>query len=307
MSDKATKKFDRYSRLRTIKEFLAHFLGGIYKRADRQHIFLLAGGLSFSLFVCVVPMVLIIFSLLGVYLEKPSIAAEIKNFIDGLIPYEQFADQVEEIVFSRVEEFRSYKGIAGVLGLAGMLFASSGLFSSMRTILNMIYKAEPNVFILISKLRDFGMVILVMLYFLFSTTILPGLNIVENMADKIGFLQIPQFGFILDLLLILFSLAIIFGAFFFIYFFVPQTKLSKRTIAVSALSAAILWEIAKQIFGFYITNMVTLKKIYGAYLFLIAVGFWIYYTSIVFILGAVIGQLYREWVDKKQKEKLARL
>jgi membrane protein len=267
----------------------------------------LAGGLSFSLFVCVVPMVLIIFSLLGIYLEKPSIASEIRIFIESLIPYDQFAEQVEEIVFNRVDEFRSYKGLAGLLGLVGMLFASSGLFSSMRTILNMIYKAEPHVFVLISKLRDFGMVFMVMLYFLFSTTILPGLNIIEDMADRIGFLQIPQLGFLLDLLLILFSLGVIFGAFFIIYFFVPQARLSKKTIAVSAISAAVLWEIAKEIFGFYITNMVTLKKIYGAYLFLIAVGFWIYYTSIVFILGALIGQLYREWVDKKQKEKLARL
>jgi len=59
-----------------------------------------------------------------------------------------------------------------------------------------------------------------------------------------------------------------------------------------------LWGTVQYLFGYYITNFITLKKVYGAYLFAIVVIFWIYYTSFVFILGAEIGQLYRERHEK---------
>ena len=84
-----------------------------------------------------------------------------------------------------------------------------------------------------------------------------------------------------------------------LYYLIPQQKIPKRVLLVSALSSSLMLEIAKQLFGLYIANVVTLKKVYGAYLFLIITAFWIYYTSIVFIIGAEIGQLYREWINRK--------
>ena len=45
-------------------------------------------------------------------------------------------------------------------------------------------------------------------------------------------------------------------------------------------------------------HVATFKKIYGAYVAAIVVVFWIYYTAIVFIIGAEIGQLYRERREK---------
>jgi membrane protein len=84
------------------------------------------------------------------------------------------------------------------------------------------------------------------------------------------------------------------------YWLIPHGKLKWSVIFVSALSASLLWEVAKQLFGLYISNIVTLNRIYGTYALFVIVGFWIYYTSIVFILGAEIGQLYRERHEKEE-------
>jgi len=40
--------------------------------------------------------------------------------------------------------------------------------------------------------------------------------------------------------------------------------------------------------------MATLNRIYGTYALIVVVAFWIYYSSILFLVGAEIGQLYRE-------------
>ena len=79
-----------------------------------------------------------------------------------------------------------------------------------------------------------------------------------------------------------------------LYAFVAYDRLPKRVVFVSSVSAAVLWEAAKQLFGYYITNFATLSKIYGTYIFLIVILFWIYYSSIIFIISAHIGQLFRE-------------
>lgn len=275
-------------------DFFRHYIGGLYHRIDDHHVFLLASGLAFSLIVCIIPLILIVFAALGVVLEKTSITEEIDLFIEGAIPYKDYATFIKNLILSRVEQFKFYKSVAGVVGSLGLLFAASGLFSSMRTILNKAYRIPTTESILIGKLRDLGLILLVLFYFLLSTAVLPGWELTKEFADNFEFLKSLQFDFVEDLLLGTVSFFIIFISFFTVYFLVPHQRQPKKVILVSALSASILWKVAEQIFGFYITNFITLKWIYGAYVLLIVVAFWIFYTSLVFILGAEIGQLYRE-------------
>ena len=294
------KKLDKR---REVRDFLAHYTGGLYNRLGEHHVFLMAGGLTFSLFVCIVPLILIVFAVLGNILERPSISGEIDSFIDRVIPYESYADYIKNLVFSRVDEFKVFKNFAGMVGLVGLFLASSGLFASMRTVLNKIYGAAKNQHVVIRKLRDFLSVLLVLVYFLLSTTILPTLEIIQKSASKVEAFRRFEFNLSGDLAIGVVSFFVIFGAFFILYFLIPQIKLRKRIVLVSALSAAILWEIAKQLFGYYISNVATINRIYGAYSLLVVVAFWVYYTSIAFMAGAEIGQLYRERLETQTLSK----
>jgi len=287
-------------RPRLILDPVLYYLKGIYDRTDDHHIFLWAAGLAFSLFTCIIPLVLIVFAVLGILFEKPALTAEFSSAIDRIIPYEDVATFVKDLAFSRVQEFRLHKNIAGVVGLIGLLFAASGLFSSMRTILNTVYGVRTTPSAIIGKLRDLGLVFLVLLYFLLSTTVIPLLGIVEDFAGKISFLQTFDLSYIEDIAWSVVSFLIILAAFYTMYYLIPQVKLSKRVAALSALSATLLWVIAEQLFGLYIAHAATLKQVYGAFTLLIVVALWIYYTSICFILGAEIGQLYYERRRKKE-------
>ncbi|MFQ6009032.1 MAG: YihY/virulence factor BrkB family protein [Candidatus Zixiibacteriota bacterium] len=291
---KSMLNFKRPSFFRSFTSFFRHYFVGLYHRIDEHHIFMLAGGLAFSLFVCIVPFVLIIFSALGIILEASSLEREITSYVDKFIPYETYASYAKQIITSRLDEFRMYKSVAGYVGVIGLLFAASGLFSSMRTILNTVYKVEVGKHVFIAKLRDFGMILLVLLFFLLSTTSLPILEIVKDSADKIELLKFFQLSLIQNVTFRVVSFSIVFIFFFTLYYLIPYEKLGKKVMAISALSATILWEVAKQAFGFYITNFATLKRFYGTYVLLIVIAFWIYYSSLTFILGAEIGQLYRE-------------
>jgi membrane protein len=82
-----------------------------------------------------------------------------------------------------------------------------------------------------------------------------------------------------------------------LYITVPVKKIKKRAIWVSAFWAALLWEAAKQLFGFYLYNFSSFGKIYGTYALVVVVAFWIYFSSVVFIVGAEIGKLFQERLE----------
>jgi membrane protein len=95
---------------------------------------------------------------------------------------------------------------------------------------------------------------------------------------------------------------LIFIVFAVLYFSVPLKKIGKRATLVSALWAALLWEAAKQLFGFYLHNYAAFGRIYGAYALGVVVAFWIYYSSVVFIIGAEIGRLFYERRYQRNRE-----
>jgi len=267
---------------------------------DEHHIFLYGGGLAFSLFVCIVPFLLILISVLGSILEFSSVKDQIMTFIDTVVPYEEYASYAKEIVFSRIQEVVEYKSAAGYIGAFGLFFAASGLFSSMRTILNKVftYHKREEKSAIIGKLRDFAMVIIIIVLVMISTFLLPAIDIIKNYTINIPFLSFIKLGVLEHLMISSVSFLIIFITFLTFYSLIPYTMLGNKVKSVSALSAALLWELAKRAFGYYIGHISSMNKIYGTYALLVVLGFWVYYSCIIFIIGAEIGQLFRERVEK---------
>jgi len=279
---------------RRVKSFLSHYIVGLYDRAGEHHIFLLAGGLAFSLFVCIVPFVLIIFSFLGNFLSQSSFRLELDSIIGRAIPYPEYANFIRDFIYKRIDEFRLHSHLAGYLGAIGLLLAASGLFSSIRTILNRVFVLRKGENYFLGKLRDLGMVLLVALIFMAITAVFPIFDFLRNAAEKTDFLNFLRFGGRSSIIVTILSFLLTFSMFGFLYYLIPHARLGWKVPLLSAFWATIFWEFAKWGFGYYLTHLASLKQIYGAYVLGVAIAFWIYYASIIFILAAEIGQLYRE-------------
>ncbi len=85
---------------------------------------------------------------------------------------------------------------------------------------------------------------------------------------------------------IIFSVAL----FFLLYRFVPNRRVSNLQALGAAVIAAILWEVAKQLFRWYVTSVGIYSEVYGPLGVLVALVMWIYYSAIVFVLGAEMIQ-----------------
>jgi len=279
---------------KSLPSSVKYYFHYLKKAGAEHHVLLLSSGLSFSVLTCIIPLVLVLFAILGTILNVPEIESKVRIYIDRFIPYPEEAAFVKRLILARADEFKIFRNIAGIIGALGMVFMSTGLFGSIRTILNRVFRVKHAKSIWSGKLKDLGLLLLVLLYFLISITILPTSEVIIEYAGRVGILSFMQYEAVTGLVLFLFSFAVAFLSFFVIYWLIPQQTIPKKVMFVSALIAAILWQIANQLFGLYIGHMVTLKNVYGAYSLLVVVAIWVYYTSVVFIVGATIGQAYRE-------------
>ena len=244
--------------------------------------------------MCIIPFILIIFAVLGSILASNNIQYQINLLIDTIIPYYEYSEFVKKIIFTRINEVIEYKTIAGIIGGFGLFFAASGLFSSMRTILNQVFGSTKNVNLLLGKLRDFALVVMVILIFFLTTICAPIIDVLAQSAGQFQELEFFKAPIFHHFFLTLLSFTIIFLVFSVLYITVPLKKLKKRSIFVSAFWAALLWETAKQLFGYYLYHFSSFGKIYGTYALVVVVAFWIYFSSVVFIVGAEIGKLFQE-------------
>src|ERR1035437_1160746 len=210
------------------KVFINHYFGGLYTRIDEHHLFLNASGLAFELFLCIIPFMLIIFAVLGSILASNNIQYQINLFIDTIIPYSEYSEFVKKIIFTRINEVIEYKTIAGIIGGFGLFFAASGLFSSMRTILNQVFGITKSVNLLLGKLLDFALVVMVILIFFLATICAPIIHVLAQSAgqfEELAFFKAPIFQhFFLSML----SFTIIFLVFSVLSITVPYPPFRPR-------------------------------------------------------------------------------
>ena len=270
-----------------IKTYLSYYLGNLYRRTGENHLLLFAAGLAFATFLCLVPSLFIVFFVLEAILDVASMAHLIDVVVEALIPYESHAEYLKQVLFSRIPEVVVFKEVYGLSGLLILLLTASSLFGSMRTILNTVFQVSERKHQVIGKMRDFGMVFLILCLFLLSVVSLPILEAVTDIA-------VAPWRLYMSYIYGLVSFTLIFAVFFILYWLVPYRRPQVKILALGALWAAMLWEVAEQLFGYYLSHFASIRYLYGAYVLSAAVALWIYYSAIVFILGAEIAQLYDE-------------
>jgi membrane protein len=283
-----------FNRYRKILQFLNHYVIGLLKRLDEHHIFLAGAGIAFSLILSTIPILLLLFALLGKFIDPLTIQDNISKIITTMIPYPEYAEFIKIAILKRVPEVYQYSTTAFFLGVIGLFFTSTWIFSSMRTILNEIFGYDKTKGIIFGLLRDFGMVLLVIVMILVSTFVLPSINIFITATENLNFLVNFKVDKIVHAVYSLTSVIVVLFLFFLFYLLIPYSKLNKKAVFIGALWATIFWELARFLFGYYVENFLQTNQFYQAFLLVIVLLFWLFYASILFLVGAEIAQLYIE-------------
>lgn len=274
--------------------FWKYYAKGLLQRSDEHHLFLSGAGIAFSLLLSFIPFVLVVFSLFNSLIRQDIIELFINRWVDAIIPYSEYSEFVKRALMNRLPDIIAYKAWAGWFGIIGFIFSASTLFSGMRTILNRIFGVVRGRSAIFGLLRDMGMVVILLFFVLLSTFALPLYNVITESAGSLAVLQNYNVGGIYEPFMQLSSIAIVFAMFFLVYSIIPYERLGKKIPAISAFWATLFWEVSRNIFAYYAKNFISTNKLYGAFGLVVVVLLWVYFLSMIFLIGAEIGQLYRE-------------
>lgn len=85
------------------------------------------------------------------------------------------------------------------------------------------------------------------------------------------------------------SLAVVAGAFYGLMRFVPGDPLPRRATLVGAVTAALLFEVARFGIGAYVRHATSIKA-YGAAGAVVVLMLWVYYVTAMFLYGALVAR-----------------
>lgn len=252
--------------------------------------FQLASSLSYYTLFSLAPLLVIVIAIAGFAFGREAAQNQIVETIQGMIGRDS-AQAIQQMIQNASNKPKTGI-ISTVLGIVALLFGAGGVVGQLQTSLNTIWGVEPKPgqgiwgfirqrFVSFAMVLGIGFLLLVSLA---VTAFVSGLS--QVIGAWLGGTAV--LAHILDLVV---SLVLVTVLFAMIYKFLPDVRIRWRDVWVGAALTSILFTIGKYFIGLYL-GTAGVSSTYGAAGSLIMVLLWVYYSSLIFFLGAEFTQVY---------------
>jgi membrane protein len=250
----------------------------------------MAAAISYYVLFSLFPLLIFLVGVLGLFLQNSALQQDIIDGVLDLLPLSE--DEGRGDVTEAVEGVAGVgSGVLGAFGLIGMAWSGSNMFGIIRRSINTAYDLEQQRPFVQQKLLDLTMVMGMGFFFLTSVVATTFLRSVRRFSGDIAVLGdiAESAGLAWDAASYLIPLGLSFVAFTVMYWVVPATKVRLRDAWLGALVAAVLFEIGKSGFAFYLENFGSYDVVYGSLGAVATFLFWIYISSIILLFGAEVA------------------
>jgi membrane protein len=244
--------------------------------------------IAFYTVTSIAPVLLIVVAIAGLVFGREAAQNAISGQLTGLMG-QQTADVLQAAIASAAGKSSSI--LATMVGIATLVLTASGVFGEMQSALNAIWKTEPQATtvsrLIQARAVSLGLVAALGFLLIVSLAVSAGLTAFGNYLDSI----MPIGRFILPVLNFVVSFALLAVLFAAIYKVLPDRPLEWRDVIFGAVVTAILFTIGKSLIGLYLGSS-AIASSYGAAGGLIVLLLWVYYSVMIFLLGAEFTKTY---------------
>ena len=273
---------------------VAEFLRRLWQKSVEDEVFFMAGAIAFNVLIAIVPLLILGIGLTGFVLSArfgdPTdavlalVADNLPQAGEGVALVEAFRAPVSSLVERRT-------GFT-VFGALFLVWVSTRLVATLRIALREIFDLGRQRGVLMGKLFDIQAVLI-------GVSLLT-LNLGVTVAFEatidygIGLIGVDGSAFSIIERLLGHGLALgsIWTLFLIAYRYLPARRIPWRTAWVAATFSALVHEALKWGFSWYVTEIADYGSAFGNLATVVVLFFWIYYGSIVFILGGEVAQVY---------------
>ena len=249
-----------------------------------------AASIAFSTIFSMPAILIIALSIGSTFYEKEMVQKELLNQVGGLIGRESTLE-VEKILQNAAVDMSSTT--ARVLGIATLLFSATTVFVALQSGLNNMWGIKPKpqknwLKYIINRLLSFALVVsfgfLLLVSLLIDTLLMIFQHIIERSFEGITPYILGGANLVVSLLIITSIFALMFKV-------LPDARIKWRDVWMGAFITTILFTIGKYLIGIYLGSS-TINSAYGAAGSLVVILVWIYYSTVIFLLGAEFTSVY---------------
>jgi membrane protein len=252
--------------------------------------FQLAAALSYYTLFSLAPLMIIVIAIAGFAFGREAAQNQIVETLQGLVGQES-AQAIQGMVENASAQPKTGL-VSTMVGIVALIFGAGGVVGQLQTSLNTIWGVEPKPgqgvwgfvrqrFISFAMVLGIGFLLLVSLVVSAVVT-----GITEFLGTLFGGTE-----FIAHALDLIVSFALISLLFAMIYKFLPDVQIEWGDVWMGAALTSLLFTLGKFLIGLYLGSS-GVSSTYGAAGSLITVLLWVYYSALIFFLGAEFTQVY---------------
>jgi membrane protein len=291
----------------TLLEAAGDFVRRVYKKADQDQIFFMAGAIAFNVLVAIVPLLLAALGIAGQILQKRVANPEevlVRYILSAIPPVSvEFEARAQQLLSNLLEKSGGFISIGSLL----LVWVSTRLIGTLRATLREVFDVGQDRSIVSGKLFDMKMVIAAGTLLAVNVSLTFIADLVNGMIIRYGraWFGLQPLSFVQDLYLNGLAVASAWVMFLLIYRYLPFRGIHWRTAIVAATFTTTFFELLKRAFGWYVSNLANYDSTYGNFANLIVLFLWVYYIAVIFVLGGEVGQVAAlRRIRRRQKERL---
>jgi membrane protein len=268
-------KMERSAFFGTVKQF-THFIA---QRSSEDRITQVAGSLTFTTVLSLVPLLTVMLALFTVFPVFIDFEQALHDFlVERLMPA-----QINSQIFEHLNQFAAQAKHLTVVGLIGLGVTAMMTMITIESAFNSIWRVRHP--------RPLMIRILVYWLILMLGPLLLGVSLSISswlLGQSMRLLPVhPVSPFVVTGLA---SATVLLSAFAFtlLYFYLPHHRVKWRDALMGGLFAALSFELAKRGFGLYIRQFPTYTAVYGAFAAVPIFLLWVYLCWLITLFGAVL-------------------
>lgn len=296
--------------LSDLKTFLISLWGAIrfypselWKQLNQEPVFIWSQAIAFKVLITLLPLILIGTGIFGLVLRQENPFETVAAYLRTFLPEGQ-----SEALIDLLQRLQQTSPALTIIGGAFLLVVVITLFSVLRYVIGTAMGEGRHRYrsILRGYLFDIRMVIQVGLLFLLSFGLTLAINYLlpesRELLASWGFnpdILVRGENVALRLLAVLVPYTLSLFMFWQLYYFIPQPRTAASSALFGAFFAAALFDIAKNGFTIYVSYLGQFSRygtgdeaISGAFGLVIAFVLWVYFSGLVFIIGAMLTRLH---------------
>lgn len=262
---------------------------------DRHKLTTNAAAISFFFLLSIIPMMFIVISILGTFVQSPEEAEQfIVNFISNRVPESSQRFILDLVIQSNlinnVKGLLQNKGWVSAISIGSLLWTSSGAFAAVEDAMSTIFGVKARNYF-ISRLVEMGMVLIVGSIFLLSNMVNAILQMLKDSKANVFNVDFSDLPYVWDLITVVMPVSLTIIMFYLIYKILPRTDIFNRAALLGAAVAGILLELTIHGFAYYVQNFARYNVFYGSVAGVVITIFSIYLAAIILLIGAEVTEI----------------